>query len=680
MHPIRNRPARSLVIISAVVLVALLAMSSLASAATSVLTPSPGSWDFGPVDIHGSNPTQTFTFTNNTVGPVAVASADIVGPGASAYRVSSDGCSNSTLFTSVQCSVQVTFAPATTGSQTASLEITDDTGTLDVPLSGTGITGTLTASPSPLEFTPQPWFNGGQQQSITIQDSIDAGVQATSAVITGPNASVFSIGWGQNCGTQQYMPGSICGMGINFNPPNGPGTFTAQLEITSDSLSSPLIIPLSATALSGPHAVITPSEVNFGDVAIGSSVARTVTVSNDGDYPMQVQGTLLITSTPSDLPVTGDSCSGRVITVGSTCQFTVTYRPSAARWLNADVLLLTNDPGAPTPSAFVGEGVPAVNGSAVVSGRPAAGSTLTCVPVGYPAGTAFAYQWMRNGHPVATARGTQFVLRDADVGARFACQIVAGNSVSDQTVISRQSAAVVPMSLVGEPGAFTDEATCRDVQTAHLVRPGGREVAISAGAPVTPWAPLRLAAARVLTVRVDGRLVGHGRRVAISPQTLWSFADGGHTLTVEDSGASGRGHLVLSACALAARLDGGPSQQTEISASSRYGVRTLSFRLPPRLYLAAAAGRTLGWVTVTSAGVPSRGFDLVGPRTESNAVTVSLGTHTVTVTNLPPRTGVVSITLRAGVVFGQPGVMTLTAQQRGSAARLRAWTPTSWLP
>ena len=85
--------------------------------------------------------------------------------------------------------------------KTAALEITDDSGTLDVPLSGTGITGTLSATPNPVAFTPAPWFYGGQQQSITIQDSNDAGVQVNSAVITGPDASRFSIGWGQNCGS-----------------------------------------------------------------------------------------------------------------------------------------------------------------------------------------------------------------------------------------------------------------------------------------------------------------------------------------------------------------------------------------------------------------------------------------------------------------------------------------------
>ena len=270
---------------------------------------------------------------------------------------------------------------------------------------------------------------------------------------------------------------------------------------------------------------MTPPETDFGNVEIGSAVARSLTVSNDGDYPMQVQGVLRLTSTPSDLPVSSDDCSGQIVGVGASCQITVTYRPSAARAFNGEILLLTNDQGAPTPAAFIGQGVPALDGSAVVSGRAAAGSTLTCTPVGYPSGTAAAVQWLRNGHSVATSSAQQLGLRDADIGARFACRIVATNSVSNQTVTSPATPAVLPMSLVAEPGAFTDEATCRGVQVADPVGVRGWGVAISHAAPVTPWAPLRLAAARVLTVRIGGRRVGYGRAVIISPQTLWSIEE-----------------------------------------------------------------------------------------------------------------------------------------------------------
>lgn len=130
-----------------------------AEASTSVLTPSPTSWDFGNVDIHagGGGPSQTFTFTNNTAGSVNVSTDGLVGPDASEYQQGPDSCPGAVLSPGTSCSVQVTFQPTSVGAKSASLELTDDTGTVDVPLSGTGITGTLSAAPSVLDFQSQPY-------------------------------------------------------------------------------------------------------------------------------------------------------------------------------------------------------------------------------------------------------------------------------------------------------------------------------------------------------------------------------------------------------------------------------------------------------------------------------------------------------------------------------------------
>ena len=289
-----------------------------AEASPSVLSPSPASWNFGGSDIHsGGGTPQTITFTNNTAGTVNVSTDSLVGADASAFQLSANTCPSAVLPSTASCNVQVSFHPTTVGAQNASLELTDSSGTLDVPLSGTGITGTLSATPNNVVFQPQPWYDGGQQtQPITIQNSPNAGVQTTSVTITGPDASRFYIPAGQNCATQQYGPGSICGMGVGFSPPNGPGSFHAQLEISSDSLSSPLIIPLTATALNGPTIVLTPPVTDFGDVAIGKSATRAVTVSNYGDFPLQIQGSFTVGSHTS-FPVTADGCSGQNVNPGS---------------------------------------------------------------------------------------------------------------------------------------------------------------------------------------------------------------------------------------------------------------------------------------------------------------------------------------------------------------------------
>src|SRR5450631_192453 len=92
MHPIRSSTARSLAITSAILLTALIAMSSTAWAAPSVLTASPPTWDYGNADIHNGGPSQAFTFTNNTPGLVTVNGVGVVGTDAGAFQVNSNGC------------------------------------------------------------------------------------------------------------------------------------------------------------------------------------------------------------------------------------------------------------------------------------------------------------------------------------------------------------------------------------------------------------------------------------------------------------------------------------------------------------------------------------------------------------------------------------------------------------
>ena len=123
-------------------------------------------------------------------------------------------------------------------------------------------------------------------------------------------------------------------MGIQFNPP-GPGTFHAELAVVSDSDSSPLVVPIEATALNGPTEDVSPRQTDFGDVEIGKSVARTITIANHGDYPLQIQQAFMVTGTPSNFPITGDRCSGQIVAPGSSCSFTVSFQPSAAGFREA---------------------------------------------------------------------------------------------------------------------------------------------------------------------------------------------------------------------------------------------------------------------------------------------------------------------------------------------------------
>jgi hypothetical protein len=153
------RKPRFLAAICGLAAACVLGTAAPASADVSVLMRSPVKWDFGSADVHGGGgASQTFTFANQTAGDVNVGTDSVTGPDASSFHTNSDTCQGAWLSPSQSCSVQLSFGPNSPGPKSAILELVDDSGTVDVPLSGSGATGTLAVNPNPLDFTPQPWF------------------------------------------------------------------------------------------------------------------------------------------------------------------------------------------------------------------------------------------------------------------------------------------------------------------------------------------------------------------------------------------------------------------------------------------------------------------------------------------------------------------------------------------
>ena len=447
-----------------------------ALAAPSSLTPDQALLAFADHDVHdGGHQSLTVTFTNSSGTDVQVAGAAVAGADASQFPVSSDQCSGQLLSgAGGTCTVNVDFAPTTPGAKAATLSLTDDGGTVDVPLQGTGATGTLTATP--VSFPRQPWFYGDPSAQLTLTDASSWQLQSTSWAFTGPDAARFYVQWGDNCFHQGFGPGSTCNAGIGMRA-SDPGTYQAQLEVSNDGTQSPLVVPLSVTVLNGPHLVADTRQVAFGQVAVGQEASRAITVTNDGDFGLQVQQAVMLTGLPDTLYTSDDGCSLQVLAPSDSCRLTVHFAPSAPGPVNAPLLIipgnspqglllvgvngsgaaaaLSGPPAAAAPadppaggsspltplSAPASEPL-APRGAAVLSGSPVVARTLRCRAVGYSRDTALSYTWRRNGIAVTTAASARLRLEAADVGARFACLVRARNGAGIQVAASRYSAPV----------------------------------------------------------------------------------------------------------------------------------------------------------------------------------------------------------------------------------------------
>jgi hypothetical protein len=323
--------------------------ASVASAEVN-LSPSPAALEYGEVDLHyGGTPQQSVTFSQVTLTEATtIESVSVVGAEASSFQITSDGCSGAELENGKSCSVEVAFHPGSQpGARAARLELLTSEGPIEVPLSGSAITGTLSASPptfSPIPFTAPGSHNEGENsetEQINIQNSANASTQVLSSSITGPDASSFSIQW--NCNGVLLGTSNSCGMGVRFQP-TSPGPKSASLEIVSDSASSPLVVALSGEGLHGPHMSVNTTQALLGAVALGSSAEQTFDVSNTGDYPLFIQRTFLVTGTPLMFPVREDTCTGAILYPTEACAVTVEFTPTTTGDKSGALLFITNTP------------------------------------------------------------------------------------------------------------------------------------------------------------------------------------------------------------------------------------------------------------------------------------------------------------------------------------------------
>jgi Cep192 domain 4 len=359
--------------------------------AASVLSPSPSSEDFGGVDMHFQQTMQEWFYNNSgswvTVDPAGV---QILGdPASFSLQVGQDFCTGNTIPDGGSCHVNVIFGPLSSpGPKSATLELTDDTGTVDVPLTGTGFSGTLSLNQTSLDFGSQVIQsnnNGGSaQQSVTVATGRDFGVRVTNVQIVGADASSFSV---QGNGCQGFTLGSnnTCQIYIQFQPIST-GSKQAQLEIDNDGTVSPLFVSLFGVGLNGPALSVSPRQAIFGNVLLGSSTSQLFTLTNVGDAPLQLQELFVASGSPQVFPMS-DGCSGRQLAPDATCQVTVGFIPIAVGVKDASLFVISNL-GPVSIIGLSGTGVAPNSGSSGATGATGpAGPTGPPGPRG-PAGAA----------------------------------------------------------------------------------------------------------------------------------------------------------------------------------------------------------------------------------------------------------------------------------------------------
>src|SRR6185312_10835062 len=310
-----------------------IALSGTGTASTSgSVTVTPAKLTFPQTNTGSTSSAMTASLLNGSASSINISGIAIQGTGQGDFKQLSTTC-GATLAASASCTVSIAFAPATTGTLTATLDFTDSASSSpqSVALTGVGTSstaGTATASPSSISFEDIVVGQTSSSHTVALKNGGSSAIAITGKVITGANAGDFAI-TSNSCGTSLGAY-ATCDIYLTFSP-TGIGTRTATLSIDDGASNSPQTVALSGTGEPAPTATITisPSNLNWGSPNVGvAGTPQSFTLTAGGSGSVNFSSIGFTGADAGDFSITANTC-GTALTQGSSCTVTVVFTPSA---------------------------------------------------------------------------------------------------------------------------------------------------------------------------------------------------------------------------------------------------------------------------------------------------------------------------------------------------------------
>ena len=259
---------------------ATLTLTIAASAAVASLSPS--GLTFASQAVGVTSTAQTVTLKNTGNAALSITGLALAGTNAGDFA-QTNNCGAS-VAAGANCTINVTFTPAASGTFTAAVTLTDNaTGSPQtVSLSGTGASAGAGAnvSPSSLAFGNEPVDMTSSSQTVTLNNTGSAALSITSISFTGADPADFSE---VNTCSPSVAAGGTCTIVILFTP-SASGARTASLSITDNFSGSPQSVALSGT---GTHDVIlTWTEDSPAVTILGYNIYRGTTPGGESSTPL----------------------------------------------------------------------------------------------------------------------------------------------------------------------------------------------------------------------------------------------------------------------------------------------------------------------------------------------------------------------------------------------------------
>jgi len=269
----------------------------------------------------------------------------------------------------------------------ASSSVSDTNGSVTITYT---VVGSITA-PAAQSFGQVP-IGTPQTETITFTNT-GSGVDdpATLGAPTTTGDSAYSV-TGGSCTAGSMLPnGQSCTVDVTFNS-SSDGDHTATLHLTSNSpTTGDVAVQLDGTALTPANIVVRPSSSDFGNVAMGQTAYKTISVANTGQLPLDINQATLTGNADFSIVTDQDFCSYWSVGNLSQCTVQIAYTPTATGTETASLSIpsdATNN--ADVTVALSATGTPAVAGTLGPAGTPGTPGTPGATGASGPTGATGA--------------------------------------------------------------------------------------------------------------------------------------------------------------------------------------------------------------------------------------------------------------------------------------------------
>lgn len=326
-------------------------------AAQPFLTLNPTSLTFASQSVDFASPFQTVTVGNSATTSLTLSNPPFTFSSSPSNAFAQTNNCPTTLATSATCTVNIAFLPTENGPFTGDMFVNSNTNGLATPtfvtLSGNGVVGApaLTLSSAGLVFNPQDVGTTSSGQSVTVTNTSNVPVTIFGVSITGAASTDYTE---SGC-IQTLSPGQPCSVRVTFAPTV---TLTRAATVT---LADSTTVGTHTFTVTGTGVAQTltlafdPPALTFANLAVGatSTPALIVQVTNTGDASVPIDRVF----TTGDFRVSSTGCVTTGLRVGSVCNISVEFTPTATGTRTGSIVIEDTAAGNPQKITLTGTGL-----------------------------------------------------------------------------------------------------------------------------------------------------------------------------------------------------------------------------------------------------------------------------------------------------------------------------------